>query len=69
MKKNLTKSYTKRLCGVCGGIAEYFDIDPTAVRLGYVCLEVFSCAFPGFFLYIILALLMPAPDTKLINEK
>lgn len=67
--KKLTKSYNKRLSGVCGGIAEYFDIDPTAVRLGYICLELFSGAFPGIILYIVMALILPDPDTKLIDEK
>lgn len=65
--KKLTKSYNKRLSGVCGGIAEYFDLDPTVVRLGYVCLSVFSHCFPGLLLYIILAIVMPKPETKLIN--
>lgn len=33
MEKKLTKTNDKRLCGVCGGIAEYLDIDSTVVRL------------------------------------
>ena len=32
-EKKLYKSQDKKVCGVCGGIAEYFDIDPTLVRL------------------------------------
>ena len=31
--KRLTKSYDRKICGVCGGLAEYFNIDPTLVRL------------------------------------
>ena len=31
-----TEGPYKMLCGVCGGIAEYFDIDPTLVRVGWV---------------------------------
>lgn len=35
--KRLHKSESdKKLCGVCGGIAEYFDIDPTLVRLAWI---------------------------------
>lgn len=35
--KRLHKSDSdKKLCGVCGGIAEYFNIDPTIVRLGWI---------------------------------
>ncbi|MCQ2267999.1 MAG: PspC domain-containing protein [Bacteroidaceae bacterium] len=59
MEKKLTKSNNKTLCGVCAGIAEYFDLDPTLVRVGYVLLSFFSAAFPGLLLYIILALIMP----------
>ena len=47
------------IAGVCGGIARYFGIDPTLVRVGYVVLSVFSAAFPGLLLYIILAIIMP----------
>ena len=47
------------LCGVCGGLAEYFDIDPTLVRVGYVFLSLFSAAFPGLLLYIVMALIVP----------
>lgn len=59
MTKKLTKSSNKTLSGVCAGIAEYFDLDPTLVRVGYVVLSIFSAAFPGLLLYIILALIMP----------
>lgn len=62
MEKKLTKSNNKMLAGVCSGIAEYFDIDPTLVRVGYACLAVFSAAFPGILLYIILCLIMPNKD-------
>ena len=55
--KRLTKSYDKKLCGVCGGIAEYFNIDPTLVRIGWVLLVL--CAGTGVLAYIIAAILMP----------
>ena len=58
--KKLTKSSSNRmLAGVCGGIAEYFDVDPTLVRVAYVVISIFSAAFPGLIAYIILALIMP----------
>lgn len=58
MKKRLYRSNKeKKLAGVCGGIAEYFDIDPTLVRLGWI---IFSCAFgSGILAYIICVLVMP----------
>ncbi len=56
----LTKSSRNRMiAGVCGGIADYFDWDPTLVRVGYVVLSVASVGFPGLLVYIILAIVMP----------
>ncbi len=56
----LTRSSSdKVIAGVCGGLAEYFGLDPTLVRVGYVLLSVLSVGFPGIIVYIILALVMP----------
>ena len=58
-KKRLykTEGSYKMVCGVCGGIAEYFDIDPTLVRVGWVI--AFFCGTFGFWAYLICALIMP----------
>ena len=45
--------------GVCGGIADYLGWDPTLVRILYVLVSVFSAAFPGMLVYVILWLVMP----------
>jgi phage shock protein C len=60
--KKLYRSSNRILAGVCGGIAEYFDIDPTLIRVAYVVLSLFSAAFPGVLLYIILMILIPNYD-------
>lgn len=57
--KKLTRSIDRKIGGVCGGLAEYFELDPTLVRVVYVLLTIFSVGFPGVLLYIILLLLMP----------
>ncbi len=58
MKKKLYKSQTdKKLCGVCGGIAEYFDIDSTIVRLALIAFTILGGS--GILAYIIAALVMP----------
>ena len=57
--KKLVRSTNKVIAGVCGGIAEYFEVDPTLVRICYVALSIFSAAFPGILLYIIMLILMP----------
>jgi len=53
--------YDKKIAGVCGGVARYFDLDPTLVRaLWLVCLLL---AGTGLLLYIILWIVMPLdPD-------
>ena len=56
------RSKNKMLAGVCAGLAEYFGIDPTVVRVGYAALSLFSAGFPGLVLYIILMLIMPQPQ-------
>ena len=58
--KKLTRSKTnKKILGVCGGFAEYFEIDPTIVRLVWLFLVV--CAGTGVLVYFIAALIMPEP--------
>ena len=56
-KKRLTRSNNKMIGGVCAGLAEYLDIDPTIVRIVWV-LMVFLACFVGL-LYVILWLVMP----------
>lgn len=60
--KKLYRSSDRILAGVCGGIAEYFDLDPTLIRVLYVFLSLFSVGFPGLLLYIILMILIPNHD-------
>lgn len=58
MKKRLYRiEEGKMICGVCGGVAEYFDIDPTLVRLGFVLLC--AVAGGGLWAYIIAAIIIP----------
>lgn len=56
--KKLQKSQTDRkLCGVCGGIAEYFNCDPTLIRLLWILFTLAGGA--GLLAYIIAAVVMP----------
>ena len=58
MEKRLYKSNkNKMLAGVCGGIAEYFNIDPTLVRIGWAILCMFAGS--GIIAYIIAAIIIP----------
>ena len=59
MNKKLQRSSTDcMLGGVCGGLANYFDFDPTLVRVAYVLLSVCT-AFSGVLAYILLMIIMP----------
>lgn len=56
--KKLTRSRQDRvIAGVCAGLAQYMNLDPTLVRVGMVLLTVFSGV--GALLYLILALVIP----------
>lgn len=56
--KKLYKSVTdKKICGVCGGIGEYFEIDSTIIRLGWILFTVLGGA--GIIAYFVAALVMP----------
>ena len=56
-KKLYKSSSNKKLCGVCGGIAEYFGVDPTLIRLLWVFGTLFVGA--GIVAYIISAIIIP----------
>jgi len=56
MIKKLTKGSNKMLFGVCSGVGEYFEIDPTLVRVGFVIFGVFGA---GIVVYLIMAIIMP----------
>ena len=45
--------------GVVGGLAEYFGMDPALARVLYIVISVFSAAFPGIFVYILLLIVIP----------
>lgn len=61
-KKKLRRSNNKMLAGVCAGLAEYFDVDVTMVRVLYTALTIFSAAFPGLLLYLVMMIIMPRAE-------
>ena len=58
MKKLYKSEYDRKIAGVCGGIAEYFNIDPTLVRLAWVILSCIGMG-TGIVAYIIAAIIIP----------
>ncbi|MGM9724560.1 MAG: PspC domain-containing protein [Prevotella sp.] len=59
--KKLTKSDDKIFAGICGGMAEYLDFDPTVVRVAYASLTLFT-AFSGIILYLVLCFIIPKKE-------
>lgn len=57
VKKLFRSSSDKKICGVCGGLAEYLDLDSTVMRVIFLLL--IFCAGGGLLAYLILALVMP----------
>lgn len=57
--RRLTRSNNKMIAGVCAGLAEYFGLDVTLVRVLYVIVSLLSAAFPGIIVYIVLMFVMP----------
>ena len=68
--KRLYRSETdKQLAGVCAGIAEYFNLDPTLVRVGFIFITFITGFFPGILAYIVIALITPTKSEVLENGK
>lgn len=60
--KRLVRSQTNRtMCGVCGGIGEYLNVDPTLIRLLWLLCSMASCG-TGLIVYIVAALIIPEDD-------
>ncbi len=57
MKRLYRSDRDRMICGVCGGLANYFNIDPTLIRLLWVLL--IFCAGTGILAYIIAAIIIP----------
>lgn len=68
MRTRLYRSRSQRmLLGVCGGVAEYFDVDPTVVRLAAVVLGLFDGL--GLLAYIALAVILPTDESSDVHKK
>jgi len=60
MTKQLTRSSTNKvISGVCGGFAEYFNIDASLVRIIWLVFSVFSAGFGGLIVYIACVVILP----------
>lgn len=60
--RRLLRSQDRKIAGVCGGIAEYLDVDPTLVRLGVAVLALLSFLGPIVLAYGLLWIVVPEGD-------
>ena len=51
--------HNRMIAGVVGGLADHFGLDPGLLRVIYVLVSIFSAAFPGILVYILLWILVP----------
>ena len=64
MAKKLYRSSKQRMiAGICGGLAEYFDMDVNIMRLLFVAISLLSVLFPMVIFYIIAWIIVPAEET------
>jgi phage shock protein C len=61
--RKIRRSKSKRMiAGICGGLADYLNVDVTVIRLVYVIVSVMSGAFPGLLIYILAMFIIPSED-------
>ena len=66
MKKLYRSETNKMIAGVCGGIAEYFDIDAALVRLGFAVFSIIGGS--GILLYLAAAIIIPQKGDVMVNQ-
>ena len=60
MHKKLYRSDTNKVfAGICGGIGEYYDIDPVIIRLVWMLVVILTGIFPGVVVYLIALFIIP----------
>lgn len=64
MKRLYLSRSDRKISGVCGGIAAYFEIDPSLVRLGWIIGTVLTGVVPGILAYIVAAVVMPTEPNE-----
>ncbi len=63
--KQLMRSEDRMIAGVAGGLADYFNTDPTLIRILFVLLTLLGGGGLGILIYIVLWIIMPEPAEKL----
>ena len=64
MKKLYRSRHNKIFAGICGGLGEYFNIDPVILRLVWLMMTISSGVFPGVLVYIFAIFIIPKEPVK-----
>lgn len=63
--KKLTRPREDRIItGVCAGIAHYYDVDPTIIRLAYIAFTILTMLWAGILIYLIATIIIPEEKKK-----
>lgn len=68
-KRKLYRGANKKIFGVCAGLGEYFNLDPTLVRIAFVVVTIATAGPPFILAYALLAFIMPDPAKKALEER
>ena len=68
-KKLIRPRTGRQFSGVCAALANFFGLDVSLVRIIYVLLTIFSAAFPGILIYIILLILIPEEKNRYLKDQ
>lgn len=63
MNYALVRSSDAKVAGVCGGLAQWLDVEPGILRAVWLLATFFTAIFPGFILYFLLWMMMPGPNS------
>jgi phage shock protein C len=68
MKKLYLSKTDKKICGVCGGLGEYFEVDSTMVRLAVIFVAIVTAIIPAIITYIIAWTIIPYKPNHVIHD-
>ena len=57
--KQIYLSSDKKFLGVCGGIADYFKVDPTLIRIAVACVALYTAIIPALIIYVVMSFVFP----------
>ena len=69
MRKLYKSEENKVFAGVIGGLGEYLDIDPVALRVLWVLITIFTGVLPGVVVYLLAVIIIPKRNTNHYNEQ